>query len=282
MLQAAFDNPGLMIVATGMAVGTAAALIGPFLILRRNSMLSDAISHSIVFGIVVVWLLTGRVSGPVQIMGAALTGVLTVFLTEALARSGRVKDDAAIGLVFPALFAAGVLLLNLYARDVHIDVHAVLLGEIGFVWIDTMEVAGYQVPRSLVWMAAVAAVNAGFVTCFWKELKLATFDPVLAQAFGMMPRALFYGWASRKIPAAFTDRVEFGGRDTGIGGPAMSQMGFLTSRTGMPGWTPRTTRWPRLTRLSGGRTSGRLWRRCGAPHRRRGNPRRGASPGTRW
>ena len=192
MLQAAFDNPGLMIVATGVLVGAAAALIGPFLILRRNSMLSDAISHSIVFGIVVVWLLTGYASGPVQIAGAALTGVLTVFLTEALARTGRVKDDAAIGLVFPVLFSAGVLLINLYARDVHIDAHAVLLGEIGFVWIDTLEVAGYNVPRSLVWMAAVTAVNAAFVVLFWKELKLATFDPVLAHAFGLMPRALFY------------------------------------------------------------------------------------------
>ena len=67
MLQAAFDNPGLMIVATGVLVGAAAALIGPFLILRRNSMLSDAISHSIVFGIVVVWLLTGYASGPVPL-----------------------------------------------------------------------------------------------------------------------------------------------------------------------------------------------------------------------
>jgi manganese/zinc/iron transport system permease protein len=192
-MQEIFDNPTLMIVATGLLVGAAAALIGPFLILRRNSMLSDAISHSIVFGIVTVWLLTGYASGPVQIAGAALTGVLTVFLTEALARSGRVKDDAAIGLVFPALFSAGVLLLNLYARDVHIDAHAVLLGEIGFVWLNTLEVAGYQVPQSLVWMGTVTAVNAAFVTCFWKELKLSTFDPVLAQAFGMMPRVLFYG-----------------------------------------------------------------------------------------
>jgi manganese/zinc/iron transport system permease protein len=193
MLQDIFDDPALMIMATGVAVGAAAALIGPFLILRRNSMLSDAISHSIVFGIVTVWLLTGYASGPVQIAGAALTGVLTVFLTEALARSGRVKDDAAIGLVFPALFSAGVLLLNLYARDVHIDAHAVLLGEIGFVWLNTLEVAGYHVPQSLVWMGAVVAVNAGFVFLFWKELKLATFDPVLAHAFGLRPRALFYG-----------------------------------------------------------------------------------------
>jgi manganese/zinc/iron transport system permease protein len=85
-----------------------------------------------------------------------------------------------------------VLLLNLYARDVHIDAHAVLLGEIGFVWLDTIAVAGWQVPNALVWMGLVTAVNAGFVALFWKELKLATFDPVLAQAFGLRPRLLFY------------------------------------------------------------------------------------------
>lgn len=191
-MQALLDNPALMILATGLLVGAAAALLGPFLILRRNAMLSDAISHSIVFGIVTVWLLTGAASGPLQIAGAALTGVLTVALTEALTQSGRVKSDAAIGLVFPALFSGGVLLLNLYARDVHIDAHAVLLGEIGFVWLDTVDVGGYQVPNSLVWMGVVTALNGGFVALFWKELKLATFDPVLAQAFGMRPRLLFY------------------------------------------------------------------------------------------
>ena len=191
-MQALFDNPRLMIVLTGLLVGAAAALIGPFLILRRNSMLSDAISHSIVFGIVAVWLLTGLVSGPVQIAGAALTGVLTVVLIEALVRSRRVKSDAAIGLVFPALFSLGVLLINLYAGNVHIDAHAVLLGEIGFVWLDTVALGPWQVPRSLVRMGAVTAANAGFVVLFWKELKLATFDSVLAHAFGLRPQVLFY------------------------------------------------------------------------------------------
>ncbi len=191
-MQAILDNPALMIVATGLMVGAASALLGPFLILRRNAMLTDAISHSIVFGIVVVWLITGAVAGPVQIAGAALTGVLTVVLTELVAATGRVKNDAAIGLVFPALFAAGVLLLNVYARDVHIDAHTVLLGEIGFVWLDTVEVAGFRVPQALLWMGAMTAVNALFVGLFWKELKIATFDPVMAAAFGFRPRVLFY------------------------------------------------------------------------------------------
>jgi manganese/zinc/iron transport system permease protein len=192
MLERLLADSALMIMATGALVGSAATLVGVFLVLRRNSMLSDAISHSIVFGIVVVWLLTGQQSGPVQLVGAALTGVLTVFLTELLVSTRRVKDDAAIGLVFPALFSIGVLLLNLYARDVHIDTHTVLLGEIGFVWLDTLTIAGHEVPQALVWMGLVTLLNGTFVLLFFKELKLATFDPALASALGLAPRALFY------------------------------------------------------------------------------------------
>jgi len=73
---------------------------------------------------------------------AALTGFLTVSLTELLASSRKAKDDAAVGLVFPALFLIGVLPLNVYVRDVHIDAHTVLLGEIGFIWLKTMAVLG--------------------------------------------------------------------------------------------------------------------------------------------
>ena len=193
MLGALFNNIPLMIMATGALVGSAASLVGVFLVLRKNSMLSDAISHSIVFGIVIVWLLTRQQSGPVQIIGAALTGMLTVYLTELLVRSGKVKDDAAIGLVFPALFSIGVLLLNLYARSVHIDAHTVLLGEIGFVWLNTISIGGYDVPQALVWMSVVTLVNGAFVIVFFKDLKLATFDPSLSTALGFAPTLLSYG-----------------------------------------------------------------------------------------
>jgi manganese/zinc/iron transport system permease protein len=180
------------IIATGALVGIAASLLGAFLVLTRTSMLTDAISHSIVFGIVIVWLLTRQQSGPVQILGAAATGVLTVVLVEALTRTGRLKNDASIGLVFPALFSVGVLLLNLYARDVHIDTHTVLLGEIGFVWLDTLAVGGLEVPSSLFWMSLVTLVNLTFVALFYKELKLATFDRALAASLGFLPGVLSY------------------------------------------------------------------------------------------
>jgi manganese/zinc/iron transport system permease protein len=182
-----------MIVLTGILVGMSGALLGTFLVLHGSSLLTDAISHSIVLGIIVVWLLTGQHAGPVQVLGAAITGVVTVVLSQALARSRLVHMDAAIGLVFPAMFAAGVLLINIYARDVHIDAHTVLLGEIGFVWLDTVPIGGHRVPMAVLTLSAMLLVNLGFVLVFWKELKLATFDTALAAALGFAPGALFYG-----------------------------------------------------------------------------------------
>jgi manganese/zinc/iron transport system permease protein len=190
MLEALSSSIPAQIIATGALVGVAAATLGLFLVLRGAAMLTHAISHSIVLGIVLAWLLTGQTSGPLLLIGAALGGLLSVVLTDMLAHTGLVKMDAAIGLVFPALFAAGVLLIGIYGRQVHIDEHAVLLGEIGFVWLDTIPVADLQLPRALVAVAVLAAINGAFVALFWKELKLATFDPALARALGFAPGAL--------------------------------------------------------------------------------------------
>jgi len=205
-VSALFASIPFAIIATGALVGVAASLLGTFLILRGDAMLTDAIGHSIVLGIVLVWLATGQASGPVQIVGAAVTGLATVVATEALARTRRMGGDAAIGLVFPALFSIGVLLLNLYARDVHIDAHTVLLGEIGFVWLDVVPVFGVDVPDALLWMAVVTAANLAFVVTLYKELKIATFDRGLAAALGFAPGLLGYallGLTSATAVAAF-------------------------------------------------------------------------------
>ena len=206
MIAAFFDSADAMIVLTGMLVGASAALLGTFLVLGGRSMLTDAISHSIVFGIIVVWLLTRQMAGPVQVIGAAAAGMLTVVLSEALARSRLVRTDAAIGLVFPALFSAGVILIALNARNVHIHADSVLLGEIGFVWLETVTLGGLRVPVAVATLAAVLGVNLAFVLGFWKELKLATFDPVLAAALGFAPGLMFHallGLTSVTAVAAF-------------------------------------------------------------------------------
>jgi len=191
-VQAWLDQSAVTIVLIGALVGIAASLLGAFLVLRRESMLSDAISHSVLLGIVAVYLLTGTLDSPLHVVGAAAAGVVTVWLTDLLVRSRRVKSDAAIGLVFPAMFALAVLLINLYARDVHLDTDAVLLGEIAFAWLDVVDVAGLEVARSLLTMAIITLVNFAFVVLLYKELKLATFDPMLATALGLRPGLLGY------------------------------------------------------------------------------------------
>lgn len=187
------DSVALMILGTGALVAVSGALLGTFLVLRGEAMAGDAISHAIVLGIVLAWMLTGARSGPLAVGGAVLAGVAAVFGAQLLARSRLLGHDAATGIVFPAMFALGVLLINLNARNLHLDPDTVLLGEIGFVWLDTVTLLGMDWPVAGVTLAAVGLVNLLFVGLFWKELKLAAFDPGLAQALGFRPALLGLG-----------------------------------------------------------------------------------------
>ncbi len=204
MLDVIFGNPDVVVVLVGALVGVASSLVGTFLVLRGSSLLSDAISHSVLLGIVLVYLITGNQYSPFFIVGAAAVGLLTVLLTELLARTQRVKADAAIGLVYPFLFAIAVVLINVFARNVHIDTDAVLLGEIGFSWLDTTTLGGQEVPTALLILGAVTLLNTLFVALFYKELKLATFDAGLAAALGFSPGLLYYGLLSLTSVTAVT------------------------------------------------------------------------------
>ncbi len=130
------------ILAIAVCTAVACSLVGTFLVLRRLAMLSDAISHAILPGIVIAFFITGDLASPWLVLGAAATGVLTVALVEALTRTRRLKEDAAMGLVFPALFSIGVVLISRYAGNVHLDVDAVLLGELAFAPFDRFELGG--------------------------------------------------------------------------------------------------------------------------------------------
>jgi len=177
-----------------VVVAVACALPGTFLVLRRLSLVSDAISHSILLGIVVAFFVVENINSPLLLVGASLVGLLTVALVQALERTGLVKEDAAIGLVFPALFSFGVILVSRYAGGVHLDVDAVLLGEIAFAPFDRLQAWGWDFgPTSLVVMSAILALNVLALAVFWKELKLSTFDPGLALALGLAPAVVQYG-----------------------------------------------------------------------------------------
>jgi manganese/zinc/iron transport system permease protein len=180
-----------------VVVAAACALPGVFLVLRRMALLSDAISHAILLGIVIGFFLVRDLASPLLVVGAAVTGVLTVVLVELLHRTGRVREDAAIGLVFPVLFSIGVILIARHAGSVHLDVDAVLLGELAFAPFDRWVVAGQDLgPKSLYLMLGILLINLVFIVVFFKELKLATFDAALAAALGFSPVAIHYALMS--------------------------------------------------------------------------------------
>lgn len=186
-------SPAVEIQLIAVLVAVACSLPGTFLVLRRMAMLSDAISHAILPGLVVGFFLTQDLNSPLLMIGAAATGVLTVALVEALERTRLVREDAAIGLVFPALFSIGVILIARFAGDVHLDTDAVLLGELAFAPFDRLVAAGYDLgPRSLWTAAALVVLNTLFVAIFFKELKITTFDAGLAAALGFLPGVLHY------------------------------------------------------------------------------------------
>jgi len=186
-------TPELQIVLIAVVTAVAAALPGTYLVLRRTALVSDAISHAILPGIVVAFLLTHDLNSPILLVAAAATGVLTVFLIEALFRSRLVPEDASIGLVFPALFSIGVILISRFAGDVHLDTDSVLLGELALAPFDQMVIGGVEMgPRALWTMGVILVLNLVMIALAWKELKLATVDPGLAALLGFSPVAIHY------------------------------------------------------------------------------------------
>lgn len=264
-INTVLSNPAMVAILVGGLVAISTAVLGVFLLLRGMSLTADAISHTVLLGIVVAFLVMvygfsqePDLSSPWLIVGAAMAGVATVVLTELIQRSGLVKADAALGLVFPLLFAVAVILINRHTENVHLDTDAVLFGEIGAAWANTNsycydrcetvtitpddpraqtarrcvncaearitprdpravfeEVCGncgtysaaeaWRVrlipeppvlvfwPRALTVTGLTTLINLLFVVVFYKELKLAAFDPALAKALRLRPGVLHYG-----------------------------------------------------------------------------------------
>lgn len=186
-------DSALVIVGVGSLVAASCALLGTFLVLRRSVLLGDALSHSALPGIAIAFFLTESLSSWPMVIGAGLFGVLTVYLVEVLSRSRRLREDASIGVVFPALFAFGVILVSRGARQVHLDMDCVLFGDITWVPFDLWIVQGSSLgPKGLWVTGSVFLIDVAVVTLFYKELKVTTFDPELAASLGISPRLVHY------------------------------------------------------------------------------------------
>ena len=191
------SNPQLEIQLIAAVVAAACAIPGVFLVLRKMALISDAISHSILPGIVIGFFITQDLNSPLLILFAALTGVITVIFVEVIQKTGLVKEDTAIGLVFPTMFSIGVILIAKNANDIHLDVDAVLLGELAFAPFDRMFISEMDMgPKSLWVMGGVLLVSITLLILFFKELKVSTFDVGLSSALGFSPVVLHYGLMS--------------------------------------------------------------------------------------
>lgn len=186
-------NANVEILIIACLVALSCALPGVFLVLRRVALMSDAISHAILFGIVTAFFFVKSIASPWLLVGATLTGVLTVTLTEMIIKTKKLKEDAAIGLVFPLLFSIGVILISRGAENVHLDVDAVLLGELAFAPFNRLIFVGRDLGPIALWqITPILMLNVAFIVVFYKELKVSVFDPGLAAAMGFAPVVLHY------------------------------------------------------------------------------------------
>lgn len=202
MMGAEFVQFSLTPILIGVFASIACALPGNFLILRRQALIGDAISHVVLPGIVVAFLITGAVATLPMMIGAAGAAVVAVIVIEAIRRLGRIEPGAAMGVTFTTLFAGGVLLLEQSdTSSVHLDVEHALMGNLeSLIWLkaegwgsllDPAALAG--LPPELTRMAGACILIALLTAVFWRWLKISTFDEAFARAIGLPTAAIAMG-----------------------------------------------------------------------------------------
>jgi manganese/zinc/iron transport system permease protein len=210
-MGAEFVQFSLTPILIGTLAAIACALPGNFLILRRQALIGDAISHVVLPGIVVAFLVTGTVAALPMLVGAAGAALVAVLLIEAIRRLGRIEPGAAMGVTFTTLFAAGVLLLERSdTSSVHLDVEHALMGNLeSLVWLDatgwaslTDRAALAGLPPELARIALACAVVVTLTAVFWRWLKISTFDEGFALALGLPVRAIGLGLVAAAALAA--------------------------------------------------------------------------------
>ncbi|GHC32145.1 metal ABC transporter permease [Aidingimonas halophila] len=172
------------------------ALLGNFLVLRRQSLIGDAISHVALPGIVASFLITGTLAASAMMIGAGVAAIVTLVLIEAIKRLGRVESSAAMGVAFTAIFALGVLMLEMSdASGVHIDVQHALYGNLeSLIWFEGLDwtalfdpAALAELPPQLPRVAWVGLLVAIFVVVAWRPLVIGSFDPAFAASVRAHP-----------------------------------------------------------------------------------------------
>lgn len=180
------------IVLAGILCAVSASLVGNFLVLRKTSMLGDAISHAVLPGLAAAFLITGSRHSLPMFIGAALVGILTAAMTQWIRDSGKVDEGASMGVVFTSLFALGLVMIVRAADTVDLDPGCVLYGAIELTPVDTIAIGSIDLPRVIITLGLVTLINLVFVVAFFKELRLTSFDTFFADTVGFASRRVHY------------------------------------------------------------------------------------------
>lgn len=180
------------IVITAMLCATASALPGCFLILRKMSMMGDAITHAVLPGLAVAFIVTGTRASFGMFFGAMVTGILTAFFTQWISRFGQVDRGASMGIVFTTLFAVGLVLISHAADHVDLDASCVLYGAIELIPLDTITWFGIEIPRATLVIGGVLIHNVIIIVLFFKEFRLSSFDPSFSDTMGYSAQFMHY------------------------------------------------------------------------------------------
>ena len=180
------------IVAVGALCAVGCALPGCFLVLRRMSMMGDAISHAVLPGLAAAFLITSSRASLAMFVGAAVVGILTAVFTQWVSKFGKVDRGAAMGIVFTTLFAVGLILIRQAADHVDLDPGCVLYGAIELTTLDKIRLGAVEIPRAALVAGGVLIVNILVITLLFKELRLSSFDPELATTLGINATLMHY------------------------------------------------------------------------------------------
>ncbi|MFM1514587.1 metal ABC transporter permease [Helcococcus ovis] len=168
------------------------SLLGVFMVLRKLSMVTDAISHTVLLGIVLVFFFVNDLRSPLLIFGATVIGVLTVILIESLGNLNTIKYEDSIGVIYPVLFSIAVILISKYFRGVHLDTDIVLVGEVIFSSLEHVEILGFNISKSVLQSGITSIVVLTYIVLLFKELKATTFDRDYAKLIGINTLFIFY------------------------------------------------------------------------------------------
>ena len=182
----------LWTLAVAVVTNVACALIGCYLVLRRMSLLGDALAHAVLPGLVLAFMFSGTLAIGTMLVGAFAAAIATTFLTQLLHRQGGIAEDSSMGIVFTSLFALGVVLIKRYGEQVHIDASCVLEGNLSFVTSNMITIAGLKAPRAFFSIVPMLALNLAVILLLWKELKLTSFDSALATILGFRSNLIHY------------------------------------------------------------------------------------------